>query len=169
MLLSLRATLLQSTSQIQGSNVQYQAPYIEVMYFRWCGYTVCGNNWAKITLRISLDKYPFFLIIIMKIVMFASVFIKYTWYLIYRSPCKYLQMVCPKTFLSLYRIRSLSLSLSLNYFKNICGLCNGKDWPPFALLAKLLTLPTILIFTRCSEDSKCLTLKPPERGILLAQ
>ena len=92
----------------------------------------------------SLDKYPFFLSIIMKIIMFASVFIKYTWYLIYWSLCKYLQMVCPTTFLSLYRIRSLSLSLCSNYFKNICGLCNGKYWPPFALLAKLLTLPTHL-------------------------
>ena len=50
MLLSLRATLFHSTSQIQDSNVQRQAAYIEVMCFRWCGYTVCGNNWSKITL-----------------------------------------------------------------------------------------------------------------------
>ena len=45
------------------------------------------------------------------------------------------------------------LSLCSDYFKNICGLCNGKHWPPFALLAKLPTLHTATQFVALSLRS----------------
>ena len=59
----------------------------------------------------SFDKCFVLLIIIMKIILCASVFIKYTWYFIYTSSCKYLKMVSVRKHLyqSIESVHSFSL------------------------------------------------------------
>ena len=76
----------------------------------------------------------------MKIILFACVFIKYTWYFIYRSSCKYLKMV--SVLKHLYQGRESVHCFSLLRLIKIMSLlyswkiCKEKDWLFFPLLRK---------------------------------
>ena len=44
--------------------------------------------------------------------------------------------------------------------------CNGRSWPCVPLLGNLVTMPSILILTRCCKHCEQLTVKLPYKGVL---
>ena len=129
------------------------------------GVAVCGNIWAVINLTkvigwmYSLSSLPSSLQCLFRILVISL--IKYL-------PNTKRNVQCA-TFLAQHKMCSFAHTSWRWCVDFSADVYNAKDWSPFVLLAKLLTLPTILALTCSWREREYLTLKRPERGIVLCQ